>query len=187
MRSPSIPLSLALLATSLSPATAAARGPSPGPSRLQLEDRSLSSLLTGLESGLASVLSNLGLSSGINVDASKHGKKFDWHAVYKAIEGKVPGRHAHGVAWKNTKAKAFPGWATYKGNGVNLGAWLELETSYDYPLGEGYDDEWSWCEAVGFATCGPALDAHYAAYISTDDIDKAAKYGINTLRIPTST
>lgn len=49
-----------------------------------------------------------------------------------------------------------------------------------------YQDEWSYCAAVGKAVCGPVLEQHYSTFVSTADIDKVASYGINTLRIPVS-
>jgi glucan 1,3-beta-glucosidase len=50
----------------------------------------------------------------------------------------------------------------------------------------GYPDEWTFCATEGKAVCGPVLEAHYASWFTTADIDRFSQYGINTLRIPTS-
>ncbi|KAK4700570.1 hypothetical protein P7C70_g5676, partial [Phenoliferia sp. Uapishka_3] len=82
------------------------------------------------------------------------------------------------------QSAAFESWKTFKANGVNLGAWMEIEITYaPGVIPDAYVDEWTWCEAVGTDVCGPVLEAHYASYITTKDIDKVAKYGVNTLRI----
>ncbi|KAK4703865.1 hypothetical protein P7C70_g2346, partial [Phenoliferia sp. Uapishka_3] len=79
---------------------------------------------------------------------------------------------------------AFESWKTFKANGVNLGSWMEIEVTYaPGVIGDGYDDEWTWCEAVGHAVCGPILEKHYASYVTKADIDKIAQYGVNTVRI----
>jgi hypothetical protein len=46
-------------------------------------------------------------------------------------------------------------------------------------------DEWTFCQTLG-SQCGPVLEARYASFITTADIDKMAAQGINTLRIPTT-
>jgi len=68
-----------------------------------------------------------------------------------------------------------------------VGSWLEVEqgnTANVIP--SQYPDEWSFCAAEGKAVCGPVLENHYATWYTTADVDLFAKYGINTLRIPTS-
>ncbi|KAL8280465.1 hypothetical protein RQP46_007113 [Phenoliferia psychrophenolica] len=86
-----------------------------------------------------------------------------------------------------TKFAQFKGWKTYKANGVNLGAWLELEKSYaGGVIPDAYVDEWTYCEAVGKAVCSVVLEEHYATYVTTADIDKLARYGVNTVRIATT-
>ncbi|KAL8293250.1 hypothetical protein RQP46_000944 [Phenoliferia psychrophenolica] len=80
----------------------------------------------------------------------------------------------------------FEGWSTFKANGVNLGAWLEIEESYTDILPAAYADEWTWCEAVGQDVCGPVLEEHYSTYVTEADIDEIALYGVNTIRIPTT-
>jgi hypothetical protein len=68
----------------------------------------------------------------------------------------------------------------FKGNGVNLGNWLELEYNLDPALFETYapnaTDEWTFCEYVG-SECGPILEAKYATYITEATIDKIAAVG----------
>ncbi|KAL8280492.1 hypothetical protein RQP46_007140 [Phenoliferia psychrophenolica] len=86
-----------------------------------------------------------------------------------------------------TKVEKFKGWKNYKANGVNLGAWLELEKTFaGGVIPDAYDDEWTYCEAVGKAVCSVVLEKHYATYVTTADIDKIARYGVNTVRIATS-
>ncbi|KAL8281220.1 hypothetical protein RQP46_006254 [Phenoliferia psychrophenolica] len=81
-------------------------------------------------------------------------------------------------------ATLFKGWSTYKANG---GAWLEIEKTYaGGVIPDAYSDEWSWCAAVGKAVCGPVLEGHYASYVTKEDIDRLARYGVNTVRILTT-
>ncbi|KAJ5662521.1 uncharacterized protein N7477_010137 [Penicillium maclennaniae] len=83
----------------------------------------------------------------------------------------------------------YTDWTKFKANGVNLGGWLEQEKVFDQYWWDQYapdaDDEWTFCETLG-DQCGPVLEQRYASYITTDDIDKVAAVGVNTLRIPTT-
>lgn len=140
-----------------------------------------------LSSIISTVLKDIGINlNGITVPAaSKHGNTFNVLATWtKYLEKQVASKlYTHKLSWNK-----FAGWSSYKSNGVNLGAWLEIETNYaPGVIPSEYQDEWSWCGAVGAATCGPVLEAHYDSYVTKADIDKVAKYGVNTLRIPTST
>ena len=53
-----------------------------------------------------------------------------------------------------------------------------------YALAPSAIDEWTLCEALG-DQCGPTFENHYATWYTKSDIDTLAKYGINTLRVPT--
>ncbi|GAA6032434.1 hypothetical protein JCM8097_008173 [Rhodosporidiobolus ruineniae] len=118
-------------------------------------------------------------------DAAKHGKVTFWNPVAVVKKELSAIRHAHAVNWP--RKKTFPGWKNYKANGVNIGAWLEIETNYvPTAIPSEYSEEWTYCETEGKAVCGPRLEKHYSSFVSTADIDKIAKYGINTLRIPTT-
>ncbi|KAL2817853.1 glycoside hydrolase superfamily [Aspergillus granulosus] len=87
------------------------------------------------------------------------------------------------------RAGDFTDWTTYKANGVNLGGWLELEKVFNQYWWDQYapdaEDEWTFCETLGDG-CGVVLEEHYTTYVTTADIDKLAKTGVNTLRIPTT-
>ncbi|GLA48006.1 hypothetical protein AnigIFM63604_003036 [Aspergillus niger] len=80
-------------------------------------------------------------------------------------------------------------WRTFKGNGVNLGGWLEQESTIDSLFWDKYSggasDEWGLCEHLG-SQCGPVLEHRYATWITKADIDKLASGGITVLRIPTT-
>ncbi|KAF3389230.1 putative glucan 1,3-beta-glucosidase A [Penicillium rolfsii] len=80
-------------------------------------------------------------------------------------------------------------WTKFKANGVNLGGWLELEKVFNQYWWDQYapdaDDEWNFCKSLG-ARCASVMEHHYASYITTQDIDKLAKTGVNILRIPTT-
>ena len=91
----------------------------------------------------------------------------------------------------STDANGFINWRTWKAAGVNLGGWLEKEKNFDGDWWASVNsdpsiiDEWSLCGSLG-AQCGPTLEARYASFVTKADIDKVAKIGINTLRIPTT-
>ncbi|GAA5893314.1 hypothetical protein JCM6882_008002 [Rhodosporidiobolus microsporus] len=119
-----------------------------------------------------------------STDSWKHGKVviFDPLKFIKALSSK---RYSHQVTWP--RKKKFPGWRNYKANGVNLGTWLEIETNYaPSAIPAAYSEEWSYCEDVGKDVCGPVLEKHYDSWVTRDHIDTLAKYGVNTLRIPTT-
>lgn len=82
----------------------------------------------------------------------------------------------------------YVNWKTFKSNGANLGAWLVQEESLDTGFWEKYGgnatDEWGLCVNLG-PQCGPVLEQRYASFITTATIDKLAKAGFSSLRIPT--
>jgi aryl-phospho-beta-D-glucosidase BglC (GH1 family) len=80
-------------------------------------------------------------------------------------------------------------WKTFNAVGVNLGGWLEQESTIDTAWWSQYSggavDEWGLCAHLG-SQCGPVLERRYATWITTADIDKLGAAGINVLRIPTT-
>ncbi|PWY64330.1 glycoside hydrolase [Aspergillus eucalypticola CBS 122712] len=86
-------------------------------------------------------------------------------------------------------AAEYLNWTTYSANEVNLGGWLEQESTIDTTwwaeYSKGADDEWSLCVHQG-SQCGPVLERRYATYITTSDIDNVVYAGVNLLRIPTT-
>ena len=77
-------------------------------------------------------------------------------------------------------AGEYTDWSSFKGNGVNLGNWLEQEYNLDPAFflanAPNATDEWTFCEYLG-SECGPVLEAKYASYITTAQIDKLAGVG----------
>ncbi|KAI7355298.1 glycoside hydrolase family 5 protein [Hortaea werneckii] len=138
-------------------------------------------------SPLAQAVKKLGAT--LQTNANVHGTKLGCNDLtIGTIEG-VEAAISHAFKWPFLNKK-FIDWKTYKANGVNLGIWFEQEQNYDTQwwaenIGD-FPDEWTWCGAVGFDVCGPKLEARYASWITTADIDKMGKLGINTLRIPTT-
>ncbi|KAK8844011.1 hypothetical protein IAR55_006804 [Kwoniella newhampshirensis] len=132
--------------------------------------------------GLASILSAFGIS--VSNDAGKHGPTFsiNYNAHGNGV-GAWQKAVSHSIPWRNN----FQGWSTYKANGVNLGSWLEVEQgNTPNVIPSQYPDEWTFCSAVGKGACGPVLENHYRTWFTTSDIDNFARYGINTIRIPTT-
>lgn len=60
-------------------------------------------------------------------------------------------------------------WKTFEANGVNLGGWLEqestIDTSWWAKYSKGATDEWTLCAHQG-AMCGTILEQRYASYIT---------------------
>ena len=138
-------------------------------------------------SALADAVSKLGVT--LQTNGNNHGSIFGCNQ-FSFNEVATIKKIIHDIIWAK-QGRSFVNWTTYKANGVNLGAWLEQEQNYDVNwwaanIGSSYPDEWSWCDSVGFATCGPKLDARYNSFITKADIDQMGKLGINTLRIPTT-
>lgn len=79
-------------------------------------------------------------------------------------------------------------WKTFDAVGVNLGGWLEQESTIDTTWWSLYSggalDERELCADLG-SQCGPVLERRYATWITTSDIDTLGAAGINLLRIPT--
>ncbi|GAB1728353.1 hypothetical protein NU195Hw_g1658t1 [Hortaea werneckii] len=138
-------------------------------------------------SPLAQAVKKLGAT--LQTNANIHGSKLGCNDLaIGTIEG-VEAAISHAFKWPFPNKK-FIDWKTYKANGVNLGIWFEQEQNYDTQwwaenIGD-FPDGWTWCGAVGFDVCGPKLEARYASWITTADIDKMGKLGINILRIPTT-
>ncbi|KAH0037550.1 glycoside hydrolase family 5 protein, partial [Aureobasidium melanogenum] len=90
--------------------------------------------------------------------------------------------------WIFPVPNTFPGWRNYKSNGVNLGGWLVLEKniqpSFFTDNAPSAIDEDSFCSTLGLAKCGSLLEQRYNSYITYQDIDYFASFGVNTLRIP---
>lgn len=80
-------------------------------------------------------------------------------------------------------------WESFNAVGVNLGGWLEQESTIDTTWWSQYSggavDEWGLCAHLG-SQCGPVLERRYATWITTADIDTLGAAGINVLRIPTT-
>lgn len=120
-------------------------------------------------------------------NAASHGPTWNYHSLTFPAVAASFNRYKHFLKWN--KNVNFVDWKTYKSNGVNLGAWLEQEKDYDIGFwntgAPDAPDEWTWCKTLG-TKCGPLLEKRYASWVTTQDIDKLAATGINTLRIPTT-
>ena len=88
------------------------------------------------------------------------------------------------------KSTGYINWRTFSGYGVNLGGWLEQESTIDTrwwsTYGTNASDEWTICANLGAAECSRVFEARYATYITTADIDTLASAGVSVLRIPTT-
>ena len=84
---------------------------------------------------------------------------------------------------------SYVNWTTFKASGVNLGGWLEQESTIDTAFWAEYGgnatDEWGLCVHLG-SQCGPVLERRYATFITPSDIDILAAAGVTILRIPTT-
>jgi aryl-phospho-beta-D-glucosidase BglC (GH1 family) len=89
----------------------------------------------------------------------------------------------------NKRAHSLPTW---KIRGVNLGGWLASEP---WMLGDGewitnmgctkdQDSEFDCVSALGQSQADQAFNAHYARWITVDDIQAIHNAGLNTIRIP---
>ena len=182
-----------LLLAAMSPLALAAPTPSFISNLLKAEAGITTAITTTLKSAvtdaqtLSAALAKLGVK--LSSDASKHGSVWNHdNLVVDKIKLSLK-RFAHSIPWSKQNSAQYIDWKTYKANGVNLGAWLEQEKNYDYTWWNKYSpntfDEWNFCKELG-SRCGPVLEARYASFITTADIDKMAKQNINTLRIPTT-
>ena len=139
-------------------------------------------------SALAAAVKKLGLT--LQTNAGQGGPSLAAsELVVGDIDG-IPGEKKHAIHWPHPKHRKYIDWKTYKSNGVNLGAWMEQEENFDVVwwaenVGN-YTDEWTWCQSVGFEECGPKLEARYASFITTADIDLLGRLGVNTVRIATT-
>ncbi|KAJ6131100.1 hypothetical protein N7523_001560 [Penicillium sp. IBT 18751x] len=90
----------------------------------------------------------------------------------------------------NPKSKPhYVDWRSFHARGVNLGGWLEQESTIDVPWWNKYShgaaDEWHMCENLG-SKCASVFETRYSTFITTSDIDTFAAAGITMLRIPTT-
>jgi aryl-phospho-beta-D-glucosidase BglC (GH1 family) len=83
----------------------------------------------------------------------------------------------------------YVNWKTAKFNGVNLGGWLNQESTIDTDWWAKYSggspDEAGLCAHLG-SRCGPVLERRYSTWITTSTIDELACHGVNLLRIATT-
>lgn len=86
-------------------------------------------------------------------------------------------------------APTYINWRTFHATGVNLGGWLEQETSIDTiwwaQHAPNAPDEWTLCATLG-PNCARVLEHRYSTLIQEADIDNLAAAGISLLRIPTT-
>jgi aryl-phospho-beta-D-glucosidase BglC (GH1 family) len=117
-------------------------------------------------------------------------RSFTWLATLAslstAIASPVSSNTANG---HDSKSTGYTNWRTFSGYGVNLGGWLEQESTIDTrwwsTYGTNTSDEWTICENLGSA-CSRVFEERYATYITTADIDTLASAGVSILRIPTT-
>lgn len=82
---------------------------------------------------LADAVAKLGVT--LKTDAAKHGSIFSSNQfIFNEIAAIK--KIVHKISWSKQN-KDFVNWRTYKGNGVNLGAWLEQEQVSMVLIGEG--------------------------------------------------
>lgn len=187
--------SSAVLALALAPATLAAPTPSLFGDIIAEANGIANGIKTTVatvvtsQSALASAVAKLGTTLQSTADAAaKHGSTWSYLSISAPAVNLVTKRFSHIISWSKQSAN-YIDWTTYKANGVNLGAWLEQEQNYDPDWWNKYApdaaDEWTFCQTLG-SQCGLVLEARYASFITTQDIDKFAAKGVNTLRIPTT-
>ncbi|TGO56176.1 hypothetical protein BCON_0081g00190 [Botryotinia convoluta] len=146
----------------------------------------ITTVVSTVKSDIEVAVSKLGAT--LQTNAAKHGSVWNYGSISCPKVALSIQRYLHDIAWTK-KSTNYVNWTTYKANGVNFGAWLEQEQNYDPDWWNAYApntiDEWGFCETLG-DKCGPVLEARYASWITTADIDKLAAQNINTLRIPTT-
>ncbi|KAK8905509.1 hypothetical protein QC760_006687 [Botrytis cinerea] len=146
----------------------------------------VTTVVSTVKSDIQVAVSKIGAT--LQTDASKHGSVWNYGNIPCPEVALSIQRYLHDIAWTK-KSTNYVDWTTYKANGINFGAWLEQEQNYDPDWWNAHApdaiDEWGLCETLG-AECGPVLEARYASWITTADIDKLAAQNINTLRIPTT-
>jgi hypothetical protein len=80
----------------------------------------------------------------------------------------------------STATGEYTDWSVFVANGVNLGGWLEVETSNNpevFQTAPAAADEWTMCEILGRDACGVILEDRYATHIAEADIDRLAAVG----------
>jgi len=156
----------------------------PSPQAAQVNERGLiGDLVGGL---LNTVLGALGVVQ--YTQAYLHGKVWNVNQNFTAPACTLStARFTHDLAL--ISPVSWIDWTTYKGNGVNLGAWLEQEQGLDEYWWDQYapsaPDEWTFCQQLG-SQCGPVLEKRYSTFVTFADIDRLAAVGVNILRIPTT-
>jgi len=155
----------------------------PSPQPVTVDERSLLGNLLG---SVETLLSQLGVT--LYQLGYKHGYTWNMKQNFTAPAVTLSAvRYAHSITFP--PSNQWIDWTTYKGNGVNIGAWLEQEQAQDTYFWNMHapnaPDEWTFCQTLG-SQCGPVLEQRYATYITTADIDKVAAAGVNILRIPTT-
>lgn len=92
---------------------------------------------------LAKAVKKLGTT--LQTNANIAGSKLGCNDLSIPQTGGHLGSIKHGISWPFQK-KSFVNWRTYKSNGVNLGAWLEIEQNYDVDWWSAnvgsFPDEW---------------------------------------------
>lgn len=131
--------------------------------------------LLSIAAALPSAPSN---AQNVNEIATKAGPKWLGFIIETVVE-KLE-RFFHHITW-DKDGEDYLDWSNYTANGVNLGGWLVQEQVLDPTwfgtLAYGATDEWSLCEALG-SKCGPAMEARYASFITTDTIDTLASSNV---------
>ncbi|KAJ1675171.1 hypothetical protein EV182_001785 [Spiromyces aspiralis] len=76
---------------------------------------------------------------------------------------------------------------------VNLGGWLLLEPWITPSMFEQFVsqpsekqavDEWTFCQVLGKQECARQLKSHWDSWVTPDDINKLASFGLSHVRIP---
>ncbi|KAJ5248760.1 hypothetical protein N7468_000211 [Penicillium chermesinum] len=94
-----------------------------------------------------------------------------------------------GLAAAVSSLATYINWRTFRGHGVNLGGWLEQESSIDTTWFARYadnaTDEWGLCENLG-PEWPAVMEDRYSTFIREADIDELAAAKVSIPRIPTT-
>jgi glucan 1,3-beta-glucosidase len=119
--------SSAILLTAAGPAVLAAPVPSLMGNLLSLTNNVFTTVTSTVVSTLAQDVAKLGAT--LQTNANKHGQIVSSVALaVQKVEVSVQ-RFTQNCVWPKL-GKNYIDWTTYKANGVNLGAWLEIEQNY---------------------------------------------------------
>jgi aryl-phospho-beta-D-glucosidase BglC (GH1 family) len=110
-------------------------------------------------------------------------------SVLEALADKTESIAKKTIKKSHNKAAPFVGWNSFKSNGVDLGGWLSQEKGIDPAFFDDNGasaaiDEDSFCAVLGQKKCGKLLEQRYKEFITEDDIDIFASYGVNLVRVP---